>query len=78
MNGWFQKKWEGVVSAHSLEPALAPRLDRDFLSYMNADYALDNSALKELGYRLQHPDARAGLAAAVRWYQDNKWLPKFC
>ncbi len=77
MNGWFKHKWDGVVSAHSLEPALAPRLDRDFLSYMNADYALDNGALKALGYQLKHPDARAGLAAAVTWYQDHKWLPRF-
>jgi nucleoside-diphosphate-sugar epimerase len=77
MNGWFKQKWEGVVKAHGLEPALAPRLDRDFLSYMNADYALDNSALKALGYQLKHPDARQGLAEALRWYQDHKWLPRF-
>jgi nucleoside-diphosphate-sugar epimerase len=77
MNGWFKKKWESVISAHSLEPALAPRLDRDFLSYMNGDYALDDSALKSIGYQLKHPDSRAGLANAVRWYQDHQWLPKF-
>ena len=77
MNDFFQKKWEPVVRGHGLKPMLRPRLDRDFLGYMNADYVLDNTALKSLGFQLAYPDARQGLAETVRWYQKEGWLPKF-
>jgi len=77
LNGWFGSKWEGVVEDHKLEPALAPAIDRDFLGYMSGDYVLDNSALKSLGYALKHPDATAGLAETVRWYQEEGWLPRW-
>jgi len=77
LNRALKKKWDQVAASHHLELALAPRLDRDFFGYMNADYVLDNSALKSLGFKPAYPDARAGLAETVRWYQRERWLPKF-
>ena len=77
LNNRLKTRWEKVVASHNLKPLLAPRLDRDFLGYMNADYALDNSAIKALGYELAYPDARSGLAETVRWYQREGWLPRF-
>ena len=77
LNNWLERRWKDVVSTHDLKEELVPRLDRDFLGYMNADYVLDNSSLKSLGYELKYPDARAGLATAVDWYQKEGWLPEF-
>jgi nucleoside-diphosphate-sugar epimerase len=77
MNDYFKKRWDKVVGEHDLKPALAPAMDRDFLGYMNADYALDNAFLKSLGYRLKYPDAGAGLSETIAWYQENQWLPAF-
>lgn len=77
LNRFLENRWDDVIRDHRLEKALTPRLDRDFLGYMNADYALDNSSLKSLGFKLKYPDANVGLAGAVKWYQERKWLPRF-
>jgi hypothetical protein len=44
---------------------------------MRGDYVLDNAALMSLGYELEYPDARKGLVGALRWYQEQGWLPSF-
>ena len=77
LNRALKKRWDQVVASRHLQPALAPRLDRDFFGYLNADYVLDNTALKALGFKPAYPDARVGLAETVRWYQQQKWLPRF-
>lgn len=77
LNDFFKKSWETKVEPLGLVPALAPRLDRDFLGYMNGDYALDSGALKSLGWEPRYPDSKAGLAQTVRWYQEAGWLPGF-
>jgi len=78
MNAWLAKKWKGVVAEHGLEPALSPRLDRDFLGYMACDYVLDTARLKtDLGYDLVRPDPRTGLSETVERCQEKRWLPVF-
>jgi len=77
LNRFLEKKWSDVIKNHRLEKALIPRLDRDFLGYMNADYVLDNSSLKSLGFKLKYPDTSSGLGETVKWYQERKWLPRF-
>lgn len=77
MNGYFNRKWKKVAEDHGLSLTLAPRLDRDFLGYMKTDYVLDSGRLKALGFRLKHPDAAQGIAATLKWYQENEWLPSF-
>lgn len=77
LNERLQAEWQKVIAAHGLKPKLTPRLERDFLGYLNADYLLDTSALKSLGFRPAYPDARPGLAETVRWYQAERWLPRF-
>ncbi len=42
-------------------------------------YAIDASALRdELGWRPQHTDLRAGLAATLQWYREHEawWRPR--
>ncbi|MCP4682615.1 MAG: NAD-dependent epimerase/dehydratase family protein [Desulfobacterales bacterium] len=77
MNSYFDKKWDTVVKDYGLNKGILPRLDCDFLGYMNADYVLDNSRLKSIGFKLKYPDARKGIAETVKWNQEKNRLPRF-
>jgi len=51
-----------------------PALERDAVKYLFHDYWLDNSKIKELGYKLVYPDVKEGLKETIRWYKDEGWL----
>jgi len=51
-----------------------PVIERDAVQYLFHDYWLDNSKIKELGYKLIYPDVKKGLKETIRWYQDAGWL----
>jgi len=51
-----------------------PGLERDAVKYLFHDYWLDNSKIKELGYKLIYPDIKEGLKETIRWYKDEGWL----
>ena len=51
-----------------------PLIERDAVKYLYHDYWLDNSKIKELGYKLVYPDIKKGLKETIRWYQDAGWL----
>jgi len=51
-----------------------PVLERDAVKYLFHDYWLDNSKIKELGYKLVYPDIKEGLKETIRWYKDERWL----
>jgi len=77
LNASFEKKWEDVIRTYGLQRMVAPRLDQDFFVFMSGDYILDTSALKSLGWTPKYPDGAQGLAETARWYQEQKWLPRF-
>jgi len=51
-----------------------PALERDAVKYLFHDYWLDNSKIKDLGYKLVYPDTKEGLKETIRWYKDEGWL----
>jgi len=51
-----------------------PVIERDAVQYLFHDYWLDNSKIKELGYKLVYPDIKEGLKETIRWYRDAGWL----
>ena len=51
-----------------------PVLERDAVKYLFHDYWVDNSKIKELGYKLTYPDIKEGLKETIRWYKDEGWL----
>ena len=51
-----------------------PVIERDAVKYLFHDYWLDNSKIKELGYKLVYPDIKEGLKETIRWYKDEGWL----
>ncbi len=67
--------WGKLARQQQFEDRLLPRIDVEWLDYVLGDHAFDNSALKELGFEIRHPDTRAGLADAVEWYRQERWLP---
>lgn len=74
-NTALARAWETVVESRGLEPAVRPRLDRDFLGYMNADYVLDTGKINALGFTLKHPSTLEGMARTLAWYRQERWLP---
>jgi UDP-glucose 4-epimerase len=51
-----------------------PGLEKDAIKYLFHNYWLDNSKIKELGYKLIYPDIKEGLKETIRWYRDEGWL----
>jgi nucleoside-diphosphate-sugar epimerase len=68
--------WTRLVTQKQLRSPLLPRIDVEWLDYILGDHAFDNSALKELGFEIRHPDTRAGLKEVAAWYRDQRWLPR--
>jgi nucleoside-diphosphate-sugar epimerase len=71
----LQRGWDRVVVEHGLIPALAPRFDPGFAAFGRGDYDFENAKLKALGYELRHPVFAEGWNQAVRWYEEQGWIP---
>ncbi|MCL4558663.1 MAG: NAD(P)-dependent oxidoreductase [Deltaproteobacteria bacterium] len=74
INADIGKKWSWLCTRHSLEPALKPRFDRDWLGYFKGDHIYDTSGLDELGYQFKYPLFKDGVKATVEWYREHRWL----
>ncbi|MBI3185698.1 MAG: NAD-dependent epimerase/dehydratase family protein [Myxococcales bacterium] len=55
--------------------ALAPRLDRDWISYFQGDHVFDTTRLRSIGFRPEHPDFRTAVHGVIGWYAEAGWLP---
>ncbi|MCS6799248.1 MAG: NAD(P)-dependent oxidoreductase [Myxococcota bacterium] len=69
--------WRLVVARHGLRPALRPRLDREALTLFTDDLVVDASRLRAIGWRPLHADFRRGFADVLRWYQAERWVPRY-
>jgi UDP-glucose 4-epimerase len=67
LRAWWSE-WRAKVEGQR------PKIERDAVQYLFHDYWLDNSKIKELGYKLIYPDIKKGLKETIRWYQDAGWL----
>lgn len=75
INRSLERKWQALVERERLVPMLSPRLDRHAYDYWLSDHVYSNDALKALGWRPRHPDAKTGIQSTIAWYIDNRWLP---
>lgn len=69
--------WKLVVLRHKLKPALHPRLDREAMTLLSRDMVVDAGALKALGWRPRYADFRDGMRQVLRWYQAERWVPRY-
>ncbi len=69
--------WRAVVVRHGLKPALRPRLDREALTLLYEDLVVDASALRGLGWRPRFDRFESGWREVLRWYQAERWVPRY-
>lgn len=74
---WALALWRMVVLRHGLKPALRPRLDREALTLLHGDLVLDSSKLRALGWAPRFPKFAEGFAEVLRWYQAERWVPRY-
>jgi len=66
-----------VVARHGLKHALRARVDREGLTLLYDDLVLDASALRALGWTPRFPRFAEGFRNVLRWYQAERWAPRF-
>lgn len=69
--------WRLVVLRHGLKTALRVRLDREALSLLYDDLVIDASKLRELGWVPRYPRFAEGWRQVLRWYQAERWVPRY-
>ncbi len=77
MRSLLQFLWRRIQAGHGLDSPLRPRLNRDALFYIRDDAIVVADALRALGWSPEWPDYRQGIAATIRWYQEQGWAPRF-
>lgn len=66
-----------VVLRHGLKTALRVRLDREALTLLYDDLVIDASKLRALGWVPRYPRFREGWRQVLRWYQAERWVPRY-
>ena len=69
--------WKLVVMRHRLKPALRARLDREALTLLYDDLPVDSAKLRALGWRPRFPTFVEGWRQVLRWYQAERWVPRY-
>lgn len=69
--------WRVAVLRYGLKPALRPRLDQEALTLLEEDLVVDASKLRALGWSPRHPSFEEGWREVLRWYQAERWVPRF-
>jgi nucleoside-diphosphate-sugar epimerase len=69
--------WRLVVLRHGLKPALRSRVDREALTLLYDDLVLDTTALRETGWSPRFPRFMEGWRQVLRWYQAERWAPRY-
>lgn len=69
--------WRLVVLRHGLKAALRPRLDREALTLLYDDLVVDTSKLRALGWLPRYPRFAEGWRQVLRWYQAERWVPRY-
>lgn len=66
---WLVKTVAHIDQAVSARKGRIPDLELDAVKYLYADYVVDNSKLKDLGYRMIYPDFRESMKQMGKWYR---------
>lgn len=69
--------WRAVVARHGLKPALRPHLDREAVPLLREDLVVDASALRALGWTPRFGRFAEGFREVLRWYQSERWVPRY-
>ncbi len=69
--------WRLVVLRHRLKPALRPRLDRELCTLLYEDLVVDSTKLRALGWSPRFSGFAAGWSEVLRWYQAERWVPRY-
>lgn len=69
--------WRLVVVRHGLKPALRVRLDREALTLLYDDLVVDATKLRQLGWLPRYPRFAEGWRGVLRWYQAERWVPRY-
>ncbi|MCA9530230.1 MAG: NAD-dependent epimerase/dehydratase family protein [Myxococcales bacterium] len=69
--------WRLVVMRHRLRPALRPKLDREVMRLLYEDLVVDASKLAALGFKPRFWDFATGWREVLRWYQAERWVPRY-
>jgi hypothetical protein len=69
--------WRLVVTRHQLKPALTPRLDQESLTLLHDDLVLDTAKIRALGWAPRHACFATGWRDVLRWYQAERWVPRY-
>ena len=69
--------WELVVRRHGLKRALRPRLDREALTLLYADLVVSADRIRALGFEPRFSSFVEGWGEVLRWYQAERWVPRF-
>lgn len=51
-----------------------PRIEKEMIRYLTFDSLMDNTKIKNLGYKLIYPDAMIGLQETMEWYKKEGWI----
>lgn len=76
INNHLEKEWCKIIKKYKLKKEIKFGWDKGWINYFAGDFCFDNSKLKKIGYKFKHPDFRKGIKKTIRWYQDNKWIPR--
>jgi len=66
---WLVKTVARLDGAVSARKGRIPDLELDAVKYLYADYVVDNSKLKALGYRMVYPDFSQSMKQMGQWYR---------
>lgn len=69
--------WRLVVLRHGLKPALRARVDREALTLLYDDLVVDASKLRAMGWAPRFPRFQEGWRQVLRWYQAERWAPRY-
>jgi len=69
--------WRLVALRHRLKPALRPRLDREALTLLYDPLVVDAGRLRALGWRPRFSSFTEGWRDVLRWYQAERWVPRY-
>jgi hypothetical protein len=75
LNRRLAARWDRFARRAGVDPALAPRVDREALHWMAADHYYDTAHLAALGWRPLHPLSTAAVASTIRSLVAQRLLP---
>lgn len=76
-DAWLLAMWKIVSARHRLKAALRPRIDREVATLFSDDLVIDPARLRALGWKPRFPRFAEGFRQVLRWYQAERWVPRY-